>query len=147
MSFIEAIKKFIYKHIFRKKYYRSGSCNRCGACCTRIYVSHMKGTVKTEEEFKKLRMLHPFYTYLTIEGQDEMGLLFSCCNFDREKHICKIHKKRPGICRRYPDEVIFSHGACLTDDCGYNFTPIDKFSEILKNTEKKPVKSYRILDK
>lgn len=147
MSVLQIIKKFFYKHILRKKYYKTGSCSRCGACCTRIYVRHMKDTVKSKEEFVKLQKLHPFYANLTIQGEDENGLIFSCNNFDIENHICKIHKSRPGICRRYPDEAIFSYGASLSEECGYRFTPIDKFREILENARKHPIKSYMIFDK
>ena len=148
----EKVKKIILKHVFGKKYYRDGNCNRCGACCKRIYVRHQKNTIKSEKEFEVLRYLHPFYSYLTIEGKDEIGLIFSCCNFDEEKHICKIHKKRPGICRRYPDELIFSMGACLSDGCGYSFEPIDKFKNILADLEKRQKRNknggnYFILDK
>lgn len=141
------IKKFFYKYILRKKYYRYGSCKRCGACCSRIYVRHQKDTIKTEDEFKILQKLHPFYSYLTVEGSDDTGLFFSCNNFDSENHICKIHKSRPGICRRYPDELIFSMGACLSEGCGYYFKPIDKFQDVLNNAKKHPVKSYIIFDK
>ena len=147
MNFYREIKKFIYKYIFRKKYYRYGQCNRCGACCKKIYVRHQKDTVKTEKEFEILKKLHPFYSYLSVIGQDEMGLVFRCNNFDEENHICKIHKRRPGICRRYPDELIFTMGASLAEDCGYEFQPIDKFKDVLKNIGKKPVKSYIIFDK
>jgi len=139
--FISEIKKFIYKRILRKKYFRKGSCKRCGACCSRIYVSHGKHTIDTEEEFESLRDKYPFYSYLSVEGKDDIGLIFSCCNFDAEKHICKIHKMRPGICRRYPDEFVFSMGACLSDGCGYSFEPVEKFSEILADIEKKPLKN------
>lgn len=143
----QILKEFIYKYILRKKYFRYGKCNRCGACCTRIYVKHQKGTVKTEKEFEILKKLHPFYTYLTVIDKDETGLVFKCSNFDPEQHICKIHKKRPGICRRYPDEIIFSMGAALDEKCGFYFKPIVKFKDVLKNAGKKPIKSYMIFDK
>ena len=141
VTFSEKLKKFIYKNILHKKYYRQGSCKRCGACCSRIYVRHAKNTVADEKEFEKLRYLHPFYSYLKVEGKDEIGLIFSCCNFDTEQHICKIHKTRPGICRRYPDEQIFPMGACLSDGCGYSFTPIDKFKDVLESLQNKPIKN------
>lgn len=141
MTFAENIKKFFYKNILHKKYYRHGSCKRCGACCSRIYVSHGKHTIDSEEEFESLRYRYPFYSYLTVEGKDDIGLIFSCSNFDAEKHICKIHKTRPGICRRYPDEFVFSMGACLSDGCGYSFTPIEKFSEVLADIQKRPLKN------
>lgn len=141
MKIILTLKKLIYKHIFRKKYIRTGSCKRCGACCSRIYVRHGRHTINSEKEFIVLKHLHPFYSYLKVEGKDELGLIFSCSNFDEENHICKIHKRRPGICRRYPDEIIFSMGACLSEGCGYSFSPIDKFADVLKSIEKKPLKN------
>lgn len=131
------IKKFVHKYILKRKYFRSGSCNGCGACCTHIYVKHQKGVVKTEDEFKKLRLLHPFYSYLEILGEDETGLFFECKNLDKETKKCKIHRRRPGICRRYPQEEIFLLGGTLKKDCGYKFTPIDSFDEVLGSIERR----------
>ena len=131
------IKKFIYKNILRKTYYRSGHCLGCGRCCKQIYVRHAKNVVQTEEEFKKLRLLHPFYTYLNITGKDEIGLIFECTNLDEKTHKCKIHKKRPGICRRYPQEAIFMMGGELAENCGYKFTPIETFDEVFTRLNKK----------
>ena len=126
------LKKFFLKYIFNKKYYRIGSCKGCGACCTHIYVKHMKGVVQTEDEFKKLQLLHPFYTYLQIIGKDETGLFFECTKLDKETKKCIIHKDRPGICRRYPQEEIFLMGGTLKDDCGYAFNPIDTFEQVFE---------------
>ena len=131
------LKKFFYKCILGKKYLRSGSCKGCGACCTHIYVKHQKGVVKTEDEFKKLRLLHPFYTYLEVIGEDETGLFFECTKLDKETKRCTIHKNRPGICRRYPQEEIFLLGGTLKEDCGYGFSPIDKFEDVLNKIKKK----------
>lgn len=141
MEIFGIITKFINKYILRKKYVRNGKCKRCGACCSRIYVRHGRHTINSEKEFTILKHLHPFYSYLQVEGKDNIGLIFSCSNFDEEKHLCKIHKQRPGICRRYPDEIIFSMGASLSDGCGYTFKPIDKFSDVLKSLEKRPLKN------
>ena len=136
---IKKIKKFIYLYIFRKKYYRTGSCNACGRCCQKIYVKH-RDVIKTEEEFKKLQKLHPFYTYLTIVGKDETGLVFECTNLDKETHKCKIHKNRPGICRRYPQEELFTMGGTLADQCGYRLEPIVSFEEVFTKVQKKSSK-------
>ncbi len=129
--------RFFYKYILRRKYYRNGACKGCGACCTHIYVKHVKGVVKTEDEFNKLKLLHPFYTYLKILGEDEIGLYFECSNLDKGTKKCKIHSKRPGICRRYPQEEIFLLGGTLKEDCGYNFVPIDSFEDVMKKIQKK----------
>ena len=136
MTILNKLKKFFYKNILRRTYYREGKCLGCGQCCKQIYVRHAKNVVQTEEEFQRLRKLHPFYTYLKVTGKDEIGLIFECQNLDKETHLCKIHKKRPGICRRYPQEAIFMMGGELAQNCGYKFVPIESFDEVLKNVSK-----------
>ncbi len=136
MTILNRLKKFFYKNILRRTYYREGKCLGCGQCCKQIYVRHAKNVVQTEEEFQRLRKLHPFYTYLKVTGKDEIGLIFECQNLDKETHLCKIHKKRPGICRRYPQEAIFMMGGELAQNCGYKFIPIESFDEVLKNVSK-----------
>lgn len=131
------LKKFIHKYILKRQYYRTGQCNRCGDCCSKIYVNHQKGMIKDEETFEKLRNLHPFYTYLEIVDKDENGLVFKCNKFDKEKRICTIHKFRSGICRRYPSEVILKMNGVMSENCGYKFTPIDTFEDVLNNLRNK----------
>ena len=80
---LKKLKKFFYLHILKRKYYRVGSCNACGRCCQKIYVKH-KGVIQTEEEFKRLQKLHPFYTYLKVIDKDETGLVFECTNLDKK---------------------------------------------------------------
>ena len=80
-----------------------------------------KGVIQTEEEFKRLQRLHPFYTYLKVIDQDETGLVFECTNLDKETKKCKIHKKRPGICRRYPQEELYRQPAKVWE--ARNFLP------------------------
>ncbi len=124
-------KKFFYLHILRKKYYRVGSCNACGRCCQKIYVKH-KTVLQDEKEFERLKLLHPFYTYLKVVDKDETGLVFECMNLDKETNKCKIHKIRPGICRRYPQEELFMMGGSLADNCGYKLVPIESFDEVFE---------------
>ena len=135
-NFLLEIRKFILSKILRRKYYRTGKCKACGKCCTKIYVKHFKHVIQDEEEFKKLQYLHRFYTYLKVIDKDETGLVFECQNLDPETHKCKIHKSRPGICRRYPQEELFSMGGALSDDCGYKMLPIVPFSTVLSKMSK-----------
>ena len=130
------IKKFIYKYILKRKYYRTGQCNRCGDCCSKIYVYHKKGIIKSEDEFLSLKNLHPFYTYLEITDKDENGLVFKCSKFDKENHNCTIHKLRPGICRRYPSEILLKMHGVMSEKCGYKFIPIDSFKDVLNKLNK-----------
>ena len=133
---ITKLKKLIHTHLLKRLYYREGQCNMCGSCCQKIYVRHSKGVVKDENEFGRLKTLHPFYTYLEVIDKDDLGLVFKCNNFQPDTKTCSIHNKRPGICRRYPSEEIFKMGAELGIDCGYRFVPIEPFSEVLSKSQK-----------
>lgn len=129
---LKEIKKFIYTKILQRKYYKKGNCLGCGNCCKKIYVKTSKHVIKDEKEFKKLKSLHRFFSYLEITDKDETGLIFSCSNLDEKTGLCKIHKNRPGICRRYPQEELFMMGGELSEECGYKLVPIISFSEILE---------------
>lgn len=129
---LDEFKKFIYTKILKRKYYRTGNCLGCGKCCKKIYVQTSKHVIQDEKEFEKLKLLHRFYSYLTVVDKDETGLVFECCNLDKETHLCKIHKNRPGICRRYPQEELFRMGGELSQECGYKMVPIIPFAEILE---------------
>lgn len=133
---LKKLKKWYFLYILKKRYYRTGSCNACGSCCKKIYVKH-KDIIQTEEEFEKLKQMHVFYTYLDIVDKDETGLVFECRNLDKDTNKCKIHKTRPGICRRYPQEELLSMGGSLSDNCGYKLTPIQSFEEVFDKVRKK----------
>ena len=129
------LRKWFYLYILHKKYYRTGSCNACGRCCQKIYVKH-EAVIQTEAEFERLKKMHAFYTYLKIVGKDETGLVFECQNLDKETNRCKIHKKRPGICRRYPQEELFGMGGTLAEHCGYKLVPVESFEEVFSKIQK-----------
>lgn len=134
---IEKLKKFFLSVILRRKYYRTGQCNACGQCCSKIYVKHYKHVVTDEKEFERLQYLHRFYTYLKVVDKDDIGLVFECINLDPETKKCRIHKKRPGICRRYPQEELFSMGGALSENCGYRMEPIVPFAQVLDKLKRK----------
>lgn len=140
---LEKLKKFFLSRVLHRKYYRTGKCNACGKCCTQIYVKHYKYVVNDEKEFEKLRILHKFYDGLKIIGKDDIGLIFECTHLDPETHKCRIHKTRPGICRRYPQEELFSMGGALSEDCGYKMEPIVAFSEVFEKIKKKNKRHFR----
>ena len=133
-EFIYEIFDKLYELNPKKLYRRYGKCNMCGNCCKNIYVRHSFEPIQTEAEFEKLKKSHDFYSYLKVIGKDEIGLIFKCDNLVEGK--CKIHKKRPLICRKYPQEEIFSMGGALCKECGYKFIPKKTFDNILKNMMK-----------
>ena len=135
----KTIKKWFYLYVLKRKYYRVGSCNACGRCCQKIYVKH-KQVIQTEAEFERLKRQHSFYTYLKVVDKDETGLVFECKNLDKETKKCKIHWKRPGICRRYPQEELFNMGGTLAEHCGYKLIPIESFEEVFDRVKQKQKK-------
>lgn len=137
------LKKWFLSAILRRKYYRTGKCNACGQCCTHIYVKHYKHVIQDEKEFKKLQLLHSFYAHLKVIDKDDIGLVFECQNLDPETHKCKIHKFRPAICRRYPQEELFSMGGALSENCGYKMEPLIEFSDVLKREQKRANSFWR----
>ena len=136
------LKKWILYRFFGRKYYRTGKCNACGKCCSGIYVKHFRHVVQDEEEFRKLQLLHRFYAGLEIIGKDEIGLIFKCNYLDEDTHKCSIHKSRPGICRRYPQEELFALGGGLSENCGYKMEPIISFAEVFDSVAKKHKKRH-----
>ena len=143
-DFKKNLKKFYWSKILRKKYYRTGKCNCCGSCCKKIYVQSSKGVIKDKNELEKLKLLHRFYTYLNVIGEDEIGLIFECTQLDEKTNLCKIHDDRPDICRRYPQEEMFMMGGATCDDCGFNFEPVIPFEEVLQKAIKKGSKKEKL---
>ncbi|MBQ8635137.1 YkgJ family cysteine cluster protein [bacterium] len=144
----ENLKKFYHLKILKRRYYRLGKCAMCGCCCENIYVRHNGKVILTQEEFKEIQKNdnYSFYKHITIIGQDDFGLIFSCDKFNKEKRICTDHKNRPSICKNYPSEEIFSFGAQLQDGCGYSFEPIEKFDEVFKRVAKHPIKEFEMFN-
>ena len=135
------IKKFFYKTILKRMYYRYGTCNRCGDCCSRIYVKHKSEVINDENEFNRLQKLHPFYAGLEIVDKDEQGLVFKCKRFDKQKRICTIHLFRSAICRKYPSEEIFKFHGVMSENCGYYFKPIESFQTVLNRLQTTSLKN------
>lgn len=130
------IKKWVLKNILKKKYIRIGHCINCGSCCRRIYITHNGEVIKKESDLKDLQKYGYYRDFIVIE-ENENGLLLKCKLLDDKTNLCKNHKYRYSICRKYPQEEIFKIGAQLATTCGYSFQPIDSFSKILKKEIKK----------
>lgn len=128
----EKLKKFFLLKILRKKYIRKGQCKGCGRCCREIYVKHAGGIIKDEKQFKNLKKLHYFYSYLKIVDKTEDGLVFECQKLDPETNKCTVYQNRALLCRLYPQEEIFRMGGIISEDCGYRFEPIQSFKEVLE---------------
>lgn len=135
------LKKLFLLKILRRKYQRIGKCKGCGRCCREIFVKHGGGVIKDEKEYNRLVKLHPFYSYLKIRYKDEDGLVFECSKLDKETGKCSIYKNRALLCRLYPQEEIFMLGGNISEDCGFDFIPLESFDEVFKRVCKKKPKT------
>ena len=122
---------------FNKKYIKSGKCNCCGSCCQNISIKHGKNIIKTEEQFYVLQSKFKVYNMFEIMDNTEQGLVFICKNLNKETGKCRSYKKRPPICRNYPNEIIFRLGGNLANNCGYAFKPIKTFEKVYTEVSKK----------
>ncbi len=136
-SIYEKLKTFFLLKVLRKKYRRTGTCKGCGRCCREIFVKHAGGVIKEEDEYNRLKKLHPFYSYLKIRYKHEDGLVFECIKLDKETGKCTIYKNRALLCKLYPQEEIFMLGGVISDECGYSFIPLETFEEVLQKVNRK----------
>ncbi len=134
---LEKFKKWFFLKMLRRKYRRTGKCNSCGRCCQEIYVKHAGGVIQDEQEYNRLKKLHPFYTYLKIKYKGDDGLVFECTRLDKETGKCTDYKNRALLCKLYPQEEIFMLGGVISEDCGYKFIPLESFEEVLNRARKK----------
>lgn len=107
------------------------------ADAARRFMLSIKTLYRQRKSLRNFKNFIRFYTYLKIIDKDETGLVFECMNLDKETNKCKIHKKRPGICRRYPQEELFMMGGTLAENCGYRLEPIESFEEVFERVSKK----------
>lgn len=130
---IEYIKFYISK-LFSSKYIVKGKCKMCGVCCRNIVFYILDETVKTEEEFERMKKFNKVYNNFSISGRKTDGtLLFKCDSLD-DNNRCKDYFFRSIYCRRYPNlGNKFLSGKYETfDGCGYNIEVNKKFKSYLE---------------
>ena len=79
-NFFKKIHKFYYSKILKKKYFKIGTCLKCGCCCENIYVRHNGKVINNSDEFENIKKIDPysFYKHIEIVGKDDFGLIFTC---------------------------------------------------------------------
>lgn len=98
----------------KQEYEIKGSCNKCGKCCETLYAAYDY----SEKEFKIMQFIFPVYRRFYIKGRDEFGNCFFGCKYLNENKLCSVYKKRPLICRKYPQKKL-SFYAQMPDGCGF----------------------------
>lgn len=85
------------------------TCQRCGHCCTTIFIALEEQFKKDPDETKRLWELHrcDVIAHKTADGTEVPGVAIplTCINlgFDRDTHkyFCKDYENRPELCKKY----------------------------------------------
>jgi Fe-S-cluster containining protein len=114
-------------------YERSGNCNRCGKCCTHIYLIYQQETISSVARFEEIKAANPEYASFKplLHESDEHGLLFQCALLQAD-NTCGDYHNRPDFCRKYPSEQSLLMGGKLAEGCGYKFRLLKNFQDVLK---------------
>jgi Fe-S-cluster containining protein len=101
------------------------SCKRCGECC-----SHMVLSFNLDDDWwdeKEWLLAHVGVTLETEEGSEASVCFDLPCSHlipaaDGKPAGCRVHNKKPKVCRQYPDEETLEYLAdhpLITPKCGY----------------------------
>lgn len=116
----------------RPKYILTGKCEGCGKCCENpaikvgFFVAH----------FKSFRAIYVWWQkkingfVYQRENAETQVLYFICTHWDPQTRLCDSYDSRPGMCRDYPRNLLYSSIPDFFKECGYK--PIDKNAEKFK---------------
>jgi uncharacterized protein len=114
----------------KKKPIIRGECNTCGACCRDLRLMSDGEWIDSEDAFIHLVKKQPDYSiFRPRSGWDESELYFSCTRLGQDGK-CQNYKKRPNICRTYPEKMV-RRGGKLLRECSYQVIPSLDFKTVL----------------
>ena len=119
-----------------------GSCNYCGACCETpmINVSAASFYLKTLRWL--IRAWHGAVNGFEYTGEDRRTrtLIFRCTHLAPETRRCDSYSSRPGMCRDYPRNLLYSSNPELLATCGFYALDrnADQMREALQELELPP---------
>ena len=124
-----AFTRFINKIQGEARYILGGTCNQCGMCCETPAIPVYSFFIW----FKSLRFLflswHKIingFEYLSEDRKNKV-FFFHCTHHDPITKRCDSYESRPGLCRDYPMNLLFSSNPDFLDKCGHY--------AVLKNAE------------
>ncbi|MGV8121345.1 MAG: YkgJ family cysteine cluster protein [Candidatus Xenobiia bacterium LiM19] len=126
-----------FRRLIGQQFMIKGACRRCGVCCRNMALSLGGRKIFTEDEFLRLKEIFPYYSSFVIERTHAAGFLIFSCTYLSEENLCTNYRKRPHICRSFPDPGSFDQAYHLPESCGYQVIPLREFDEFLKDAGKK----------
>jgi len=83
--------------------------------------------VSTFDDCLRLIKSDPRMLQFAARGKNDCGALYFACSHVTRDNKCSIYKKRPRLCKEYPDTGMIRYGAIPKDDCGFWF--VNRFTD------------------
>jgi len=90
---------------------RAGKCKQCGRCCRHVYLRENGKLVSSFHECLVLIQDDPRLKQFSVKGVNQDGELYFACEYISRNNTCMNYKKRPLLCRMYPDITMLRYGA------------------------------------
>ena len=123
------ITRKILKFRGEEAYHLRGACNSCGRCCEYPSIqmnewSYHIGFIR-HQVIRWQERINGFKLFK--QNKSVATLIFTCSHFDPVTRRCDSYASRPGMCRDYPMNQIYSVNPHFFPECG--FYAVDKRSE------------------
>lgn len=108
------------------RYELTGKCESCAKCCEKPAIAI--GPITNKISF--IRFIYIAWQkhingFIFLEHDKEKGVLyFTCSHFDTFTRKCDSYDSRPGMCRDYPRNLLYTSIPDFFVECGYK--PKDK---------------------
>jgi uncharacterized protein len=113
-----------------------GACGGCAKCCEMpgIQVGWMTWYFPTLRHLFLAWHRHVNGFELIDRDIRHRVFLFNCTHFDRETRLCDSYDSRPGMCRDYPRNQLWTANPQLFEGCGFRaiHPKADSFLEALQ---------------
>lgn len=128
-----------------------GACQGCGRCCE-------TPSIPVRPLFFRLRITRwciltwhhvvNGFEYLDEDRKSHV-FVFRCTHFDPTTRRCDSYESRPGLCRDYPRNLLYSSDPDLFSECGFYAVHrnADRFRDALDRLDLPPEKLAELQDK
>ena len=120
------VTRAVMKYRSEERYVLRGTCNRCGRCCEHpgIQMNEISFHIDFMRNWLILWQEKINGFVLLKEKKSDATLTFTCSHFDPNTKLCDCYSSRPGMCRDYPLNQIYSVNPRFFPECG--FYAVDK---------------------
>jgi Fe-S-cluster containining protein len=121
------------------RYELQGSCKGCGQCCEHPSIRVHPATFYLPSLRRLCLGWHRLVNGFELEEEHPKasGFTFHCTHLDPDTRRCDAYGSRPGLCRDYPRNQLYSPTPQLFPGCGFRIVlrNADRFRRALDRTD------------